>query len=197
MSGKQSLVKKEWLRQRFAEELVFYRSRERGKCFIEYIPAEYAWLPIQAEGYLYINCLWVSGSMKGHGYSNDLLAECIRDAKRRGERVCAPCPPKDGSVSFSPTRSTWRTRASQRRIPLHAGSNCCICLLFPVQSRRNSRTAPNSPLWRRAALCSITRISVPSPTTGCREWWRRQAHHIPLKVIHVTSREQAQNVRRR
>ena len=68
MSGKQSLVKKEWLRQRFAEGLVFYRSRERGKCFIEYIPAEYAWVPIQAEGYLYINCLWVSGSMKGDVY---------------------------------------------------------------------------------------------------------------------------------
>ena len=86
MSGKQSLVKKEWLRQRFAEGLVFYRSRERGKCFIEYIPAEYAWVPIQAEGYLYINCLWVSGSMKGHGYSNDLLAECIRDAKAQGRK---------------------------------------------------------------------------------------------------------------
>ena len=34
MSGKQSLVKKEWLRQRFAEELVFYRSRERGSIFL-------------------------------------------------------------------------------------------------------------------------------------------------------------------
>ena len=30
MSGKQSLVKKEWLRQRFDEGLVFYRSEERG-----------------------------------------------------------------------------------------------------------------------------------------------------------------------
>ena len=34
MSGKQSLVKKEWLRQRFAEGLVFYRSRERGSIFL-------------------------------------------------------------------------------------------------------------------------------------------------------------------
>lgn len=50
MSGKQSLVKKEWLRQRFDEGLVFYRSEERGKCFIEYIPAENAWVPIEAEG---------------------------------------------------------------------------------------------------------------------------------------------------
>ena len=31
MSGKQSLAKKEWLKQRFAEGLVFYRSVERGK----------------------------------------------------------------------------------------------------------------------------------------------------------------------
>ena len=48
MSGKQSLAKKEWLKQRFAEGLVFYRSVERGKCFIEYIPAENAWVPITA-----------------------------------------------------------------------------------------------------------------------------------------------------
>lgn len=44
MSGKQSVAKKEWLRQRFDDGLVFYRSEERGKCFIEYIPAENAWV---------------------------------------------------------------------------------------------------------------------------------------------------------
>ena len=60
MSGKQSITKKEWLKQRFDEGLVFYRSEERGKCFIEYIPAENAWVPIIAEGYLYINCLWIA-----------------------------------------------------------------------------------------------------------------------------------------
>ena len=38
MSGKQSLAKKDWLKQRFEEGLVFYRSAERGKCFIEYFP---------------------------------------------------------------------------------------------------------------------------------------------------------------
>ncbi len=50
MSGKQSVAKKEWLRQRFDDGLVFYRSEERGKCFIEYIPAENAWVPIEADG---------------------------------------------------------------------------------------------------------------------------------------------------
>ena len=54
-------------------KLVFYRSEERGKCFIEYIPAENAWMPIMADEYLYINCLCVSGSMKKHEYSNNLL----------------------------------------------------------------------------------------------------------------------------
>ena len=43
MSNNQSAQKKEWLKLRFDEGLVFYRSEERGKCFIEYIPAEYAW----------------------------------------------------------------------------------------------------------------------------------------------------------
>ena len=76
--------KKAWLRSRFDEGLVFLKAAERGKCFIEYIPAENAWLPIVAEGYMYIDCLWVSGSFKGHGYSNELLEQCISDSKSKG-----------------------------------------------------------------------------------------------------------------
>ena len=76
--------KKAWLAQRFEEGLVFLKSVERGKCFIEYIPAENAWVPIDAAGYMYIDCLWVSGSFKGHGYSNELLGECARDSGSRG-----------------------------------------------------------------------------------------------------------------
>ena len=78
--------KKAWLAERFDEGLVFLKSVERGKCFIEYIPAEYAWNPLEADGYMYIDCLWVSGSLKGHGYSNDLLGECIRDSKEKGKK---------------------------------------------------------------------------------------------------------------
>ena len=76
--------KKSWLADRFDEGLVFLKSTERGKCFIEYIPAEYAWVPIDARGYMYIDCLWVSGSFKGHGYSSDLLNACIGDSKEKG-----------------------------------------------------------------------------------------------------------------
>ncbi len=78
--------KKAWLRERFEEGLVFLKSVERGKCFIEYIPAENAWNPIEAEGYMYIDCLWVSGSLKGHGYSGDLLDACIEDSKAKDRK---------------------------------------------------------------------------------------------------------------
>ena len=78
--------KKAWLKGRFDEGLVFLKSKERGKCFIEYIPAENAWNPLEADGSMYIDCLWVSGSFKGHGYSNDLLNECINDSKVKNRK---------------------------------------------------------------------------------------------------------------
>ncbi|MBQ6555510.1 MAG: YoaP domain-containing protein [Firmicutes bacterium] len=78
--------KKAWLNERFDEGLVFLKSVERGKCFIEYIPAENAWVPLIADDYMYIDCLWVSGSFKGHGYSNDLLNECIQDSRQKGKK---------------------------------------------------------------------------------------------------------------
>ena len=33
-----------------------------------------------------IDCLWVSGSLKGHGYSGDLLDACIADSKAKGRK---------------------------------------------------------------------------------------------------------------
>lgn len=77
--------KKAWMSKCFDDGLVFLKSAERGKCFIEYIPAENAWVPIIAKGYMYIDCLWVAGSLKGHGYSNDLLDNCIEDSRAKGK----------------------------------------------------------------------------------------------------------------
>ena len=82
----QVMSKKNWLKDRLEEGLVFLKGNVRGKCFIEYIPAEYAWAPIEAQGYMYIDCLWVSGQFKGHGYSNLLLDACTRDSKAKGKK---------------------------------------------------------------------------------------------------------------
>lgn len=78
--------KKEWLKERFKEGLVFLKLDARGKVFIEYLPAENAFAPIIAPGYMYINCFWVSGKYKGQGYANQLLSTCIQDAKQKGKK---------------------------------------------------------------------------------------------------------------
>lgn len=82
----QVMSKKAWLKERLDEGLVFLKCNVRGKCFIEYIPAEYAWVPMEADGYMYIDCLWVSGQYKGQGYSNLLLNSCIEDSRAKGKK---------------------------------------------------------------------------------------------------------------
>ena len=86
----QVIAKKSWLAERFEDGLVFKKCDVRGKCFIEYIPAEKAWCPIEAKGYMHINCFWVSGHFKGQGYSSMLLNECIKDSEEKGKiGICA------------------------------------------------------------------------------------------------------------
>lgn len=78
-------VKKEWLKNRMPEGHIFRKLNEKGKVFIEYAPLEKAWVPIIGENYIYIYCLWVSGSFKGKGYGKELLQYCINDAKNQGK----------------------------------------------------------------------------------------------------------------
>lgn len=77
-------AKKEWLKKRIPEGLKFKKLDARGKVFIEYIPAEMGWMPIEAKGYMLINCHWVSGSYKGKGYGGELLKQCENEAKSLG-----------------------------------------------------------------------------------------------------------------
>lgn len=81
--------KKQWLKERIHEGHTFRKLDERGKVFIEYAPLEKAWIPVEGDNYLYIYCLWVSGSFKGKGYGKALLDYCINDAKNQGKSgVC-------------------------------------------------------------------------------------------------------------
>lgn len=76
--------KKEWLKKKFDDGLVFRKFNARGKIFIQYEPIETAWVPINGKNYMYIYCLWVAGSYKGQGIARDLLEYAIQDAKNRG-----------------------------------------------------------------------------------------------------------------
>jgi len=75
------ILKKKWMLERFEEGMIFKKIQSSAKIFIEYIPAEYAWRPITADGYMCIHCLWVSGSAQGKGFGHALLAECEKDSK--------------------------------------------------------------------------------------------------------------------
>lgn len=88
-------AKKDWLTKEFNNGYVFRRINQRAKVFIEYGPAENAWIPITANNYLNINCFWVSGKFKKNGYGKALLKTAIDDAKNQG---------KDGLVTVVGTK---------------------------------------------------------------------------------------------
>jgi len=83
--------KKAWLKERFAEGLKIHRYEISGKAFIEYMPSEVAWKPVEAEGYLMIHCFWISGKHKGNGLSKELFAECLEDAKGKKGILAVAC----------------------------------------------------------------------------------------------------------
>lgn len=195
MSNKQSNVKKEWLKERFDEGLVFYRSEERGKCFIEYIPAEKAWVPIDAEGYMYINCLWVSGSLKGHGYSNDLMDECISDAREQGRKgLCILSSAKRKKEFLADSKYL-----AYKGFSVADTSEADITLMYlpfdadaePPKFKecaKNPKTEESGFVIYYTDQCPFTYYWVPRVEEVARE------HNIPLKTIHITDRESAQNM---
>ena len=36
---------------------------------------------------MYIDCLWVAGFLKGHGYGADLLSACVNDSRSKEKRT--------------------------------------------------------------------------------------------------------------
>lgn len=78
-----------WLKGRFNEGLKIKMLKLPERGFIEYIPGEYAWRPVNAEGYIFIHCLWVMGRSKGKGLATILLNECIKDAEKGGKQGVA------------------------------------------------------------------------------------------------------------
>jgi hypothetical protein len=51
--------------------------------YIEYIPGERAWRAVNAEGYMFIHCIYIGKKKcKGKGYGTLLIKECVKDAKK-------------------------------------------------------------------------------------------------------------------
>jgi len=77
-----------WLEKRFEEGLRILLCRdEEGKPlgFLEYVPGELAWRPVDAKGWLFIHCLWVySKGEKVGGLGGRLIQACIEEARKAG-----------------------------------------------------------------------------------------------------------------
>lgn len=78
-------AKRQWLSDRLSEGHVFRKLDAKATVFIEYAPLETAWVPINGDNYLYLYCLWVTGSYKGKGYGKALMEYCLADAKEKGK----------------------------------------------------------------------------------------------------------------
>ncbi|MCJ7582789.1 MAG: GNAT family N-acetyltransferase [Candidatus Aminicenantes bacterium] len=81
-------LKKELIKRRLSDGFKFKKIDVRGKVLIEYVPAEFAWSPIEAPGYTFIHCFWVSGRFKRQGLGTKLLDECIKDSREKNGIVC-------------------------------------------------------------------------------------------------------------
>ena len=185
--------KKAWLAERLDEGLVFLKSVERGKCFIEYLPAENAWNPIDAAGYMYIDCLWVSGSLKGHGYSNDLLDACVSDSRAKGKKgLCILSSAKKKPFLADP------------KYLRHKGFFACDeadngIQLWALPFETGAETPKFKPCAKHphtdgegyvlyyTSQCPFNAKYVPLVEQTAKE------HKVPFRAIHLQSRDEAQS----
>ena len=189
----QVLSKKSWLEQRFEEGLVFLKNEERGKCFIEYIPAEYAWNPIDAKGYMYIDCLWVAGSFKGHGYANELLNYCIEDSKQKGKKglcilACAKKKPFLSDPRFLKYKGFEPCDEADNGVQLW-----CLSFEKAAELPKFKENAKHPHINAKGYVlfytdqCPYNAKYVPVLENLAKE------KNIKFKAIHIKSREEAQN----
>ena len=185
--------KKAWLADRFDEGLIFLKSVERGKCFIEYIPAENAWVPINADGYMYIDCLWVSGSFKGHGYSTDLLSACIEDSKEKGKKgLCILAAAKKKPFLADPKFLKYKGFSvcdeADNGIQLwHMPFGTDAEKPQFRECAKHPRTAEKGFVLYYTSQCPFNAKYVPVLEQTAAE------NGIPFHAIHIGSRDEAQN----
>jgi GNAT superfamily N-acetyltransferase len=75
-----------WLKDRFLEGLkikTLFSDKDGTQGMIEYIPGKYCWRPVEADGYMFIHCIFLGfkRDYKGKGYGSLLVDECLKETK--------------------------------------------------------------------------------------------------------------------
>lgn len=76
----------EWFKEYYPKGLrikVVFSQKDGYQGMLEYIPGKYAHRPVDAEGYMFIHCIFVGfkNEFKRKGYASTLIDECIKEAK--------------------------------------------------------------------------------------------------------------------
>lgn len=173
---------------------MFLKGDVRGKFFIEYIPAEKAWIPIDAPDYTYIDCLWIAGQFKGHGYSNDLLNECIRDSKSRGKKGLCILSSQKKKMPFlsDPKYLEYKQfKVADTAEPFFALMYLPFDEAAPIPKFRDSVKHPTVDgqgfVLYYAHQCPYTAKYVPILEETAKQL------AVPLKTVRIQTTEQAQN----
>lgn len=142
---------------------------------------------------MYIDCLWVAGSMKGNGYSTDLLNACIEDSKTKG---------KQGLCILSSAKK--KPFLTDPKFLKHKGFSVCdeadngIQLWYlPFESSaplpklkecaKHPQTSENGYVLYYTSQCPFNAKYVPVIEEIAKE------RSVPFKAIHLQSKEEAQN----
>ncbi len=77
-------IKQKWFDKTYKEGLrikILKSAEDNPIAFIEYVPAEYAWRPVDASGYMFVHCMYIySKNDKEKGYGSALVTACEEDA---------------------------------------------------------------------------------------------------------------------
>lgn len=187
-------MKKAWLKREFENGYVFRRLDARAKVFIEYVPSEKAWIPVEAPNYLMINCLWVSGQYKGNGHAKALLQSAIDDAKAQGRNGLVTVVGTKKFHFMSDTK--WLLRQGFMTVEETASG-------FSLLVLKINPTAPN-PSFKECAkggVCEDKEGLVVYYSNRCPYtdyyvnrslWLLAQENNIPLKIMKLETMKQAQ-----
>ena len=133
--------------------------------------------------------------MKGHGYSKDLLSECIKDAEAQGSKGLCILSAEGRKREFlaDPKFLAYRGFSAADI------SDCGINLMYlplksDAQPPKFKECAKHPQLCESGFMlyytdqCPFTYYWVPRVRKAAQE------HNIPFKAIHITDRETAQSI---
>ncbi|MBR4588306.1 MAG: YoaP domain-containing protein, partial [Lachnospiraceae bacterium] len=147
----------------------------------------------EAEGYMYIDCLWVSGSFKGHGYSTDLLTACIEDSKGKGKKgLCILCAAKKKPFLADPKFLKYKGFGVADE-----ADNGIQLWYLPFEEKadtprfkdcaKHPRIKEKGYVLYYTSQCPFNAKYVPILEQTAEE------NDIPFRAIHIESRDEAQN----